>query len=140
MTMQEELNQFESNNVWKLVPKLELQSIIGTKWVFRNKIDEFGVVVRNKTRLMAQEYNHEQGIDFDETFVPIAILESIRMLLAFSCHKDFILYQMDVKSTFLNGYVMEEVYVKQPPSFENENGKLSTDHLFFPIFSKIYIS
>ncbi|KAH9649857.1 hypothetical protein KPL70_026141 [Citrus sinensis] len=93
---------------------------VGTKWVFRNKMDESGVVVRNKARLVAQGYNQEQGIDFDETFAPVARLESIRMLLAYACHKNFILYQMDVKSAFLNGYILEEVYVKQPPGFENE--------------------
>ncbi|XP_052291943.1 uncharacterized protein LOC127900768, partial [Citrus sinensis] len=120
MAMQEELNQFERNNVWELVPKPEHQSIIGTKWVFRNKMDESGVVVRNKARLVAQGYNQEEGIDFDETFAPVVRLESIRMLLAYACHKDFILFQMDVKSAFLNGYIMEEVYVKQPPGFENE--------------------
>ncbi|KAH9763597.1 Integrase catalytic domain-containing protein [Citrus sinensis] len=120
MAMQEELNQFERNNVWELVPKPEHQSVIGTKWVFRNKMDESGVVVRNKARLVAQGYNKEEGIDFDETFAPVARLESIRMLLAYACHKDFILFQMDVKSAFLNGYIMEEVYVKQPPGFENE--------------------
>ncbi|KAH9673511.1 Integrase catalytic domain-containing protein [Citrus sinensis] len=120
MAMQEELNQFERNNVWELVPKPEYQSVIGTKWVFRNKMDESGVVVRNKARLVAQGYNQEEGIDFDETFAPVARLESIRMLLAYACHKDFILFQMDVKSAFLNGHIMEEVYVKQPPGFENE--------------------
>ncbi|KAH9791901.1 hypothetical protein KPL71_003915 [Citrus sinensis] len=120
MAMQEELNQFERNKVWELVPKPEHQSIIGTKWVFRNKMDESGVVVRNKARLVAQGYNQEEGIDFDEIFAPVARLESVRMLLAFACHKDFILFQMDVKSAFLNGYIMEEVYVKQPPGFENE--------------------
>ncbi|KAH9657810.1 Integrase catalytic domain-containing protein [Citrus sinensis] len=120
MTIQEELNQLERNKVWELVPKPEHQSIIGTKWVFRNKMDESGMVVRNKARLVAQGYNQEEGIDFDETFAPVARLESIRMLLAFACHKDFILFQMDVKSAFLNGYIMEEVYVKQPPNFENE--------------------
>ncbi|KAH9783400.1 Integrase catalytic domain-containing protein [Citrus sinensis] len=127
MAMQEELNQFERNNVWELVPNPEHQSIIGTKWVFRNKMDESGVVVRNKARLVAQGYNQEEGIDFDETFAPVARLESIRMLLAYACHKDFILYQMDVKSAFLNGYIMEEVYVKQPLGFENEK---FPDHVY----------
>ena len=84
------------------------------------KINKSGVVVRNKDRLVVQRYNQEWGIDFDETFAPVAILESIRMLLAFACHKDFILFQIDVKNAFLNGYIMEEVYVKQPPGFENE--------------------
>ncbi|KAH9728331.1 Integrase catalytic domain-containing protein [Citrus sinensis] len=127
MAMQEELNQFERNNVWELVPNPEHQSIIGTKWVFRNKMDESGVVVRNKARLVAQGYNKEEGIDFDETFAPVARLESIRMLLAYACHKDFILYPMDAKSAFLNGYIMEEVYVKQPPGFENEK---FSDHVY----------
>ncbi|KAH9680506.1 Integrase catalytic domain-containing protein [Citrus sinensis] len=127
MAMQEELNQFERNNVWELVPNPEHQSIIGTKWVFINKMDESGVVVRNKARLVAQGYNQEEGIDFDETFAPVARLESIRMLLAYACHKYFILYQMDVKSAFLNGYIMEEVYVKQPPGFEN---KKFPDHVY----------
>ena len=88
--------------------------------LFRNKMDESVLVVRNKARLMARGYNQEEGIDFDETFAPIPRLESIRMLLAYACHKDFILFQMDVKSTFLNGYIMDEVYVKQSPGFENE--------------------
>ncbi|KAH9723261.1 Integrase catalytic domain-containing protein [Citrus sinensis] len=127
MAMQEELNQFERNNVWELVPNPEHQSIIGTKWVFRNKMDESGVVVRNKARLVAQGYNQEEGIDFDETFAPVGRLESIRMLLAYACRKDFILYQIDVKSDFLNGYIMEEVYVKQPPGFENEK---FPDHMY----------
>ena len=80
-------------------------------------MDESGVVVRNRDKLVAQGYNQEEEIDFDETFALIAILESIRMLLAFACHKDFI--QMDVKSVFLNGYIMEAVYVKQPLGLEN---------------------
>ncbi|KAH9763010.1 hypothetical protein KPL70_001029 [Citrus sinensis] len=90
-------------------------------------MDESGVIVRNKARLVARGYNQEEGIDFDETFALVARLESIRMLLAYACHKDFILYQMDVKSAFLNGYIMEEVYVKQPPGFENEK---FSDHVY----------
>lgn len=119
LAMQEELNQFKRSDVWELVPRPNNQSVIGTKWVFRNKTDENGVIVRNKARLVAQGFNQEEGIDYDETFAPVARLESIRMLLAFACYKDFILYQMDVKSAFLNGYIMEEVYVEQPPGFIN---------------------
>ncbi|KAG5532106.1 hypothetical protein RHGRI_026652 [Rhododendron griersonianum] len=119
LAMQEELNQFERNQVWTLVPKPENSSVIGTKWVFRNKMDESGVVVRNKARLVAQGYNQEEGIDFDETFAPVARLEAIRMLLAFACYKIFKLFQMDVKSAFLNGFISEEVFVKQPPGFQN---------------------
>ncbi|KAK6139469.1 hypothetical protein DH2020_026783 [Rehmannia glutinosa] len=117
--MQEELNQFERNGVWELVPCPPSQTIIGTKWVFRNKLDEQGNIVRNKARLVAQGYCQEEGIDYDETFAPVALLEVIRILLAYSCFKNFKLYQMDVKSAFLNGFIQEEVYVKQPPGFEN---------------------
>ena len=119
LAMQEELNQFERNNVWDLVPRPSSQSVIGTKWVFRNKRDENGVIVRNKARLVAQGFNQEEGIDYEETFAPVARLESIRMLLAFACHKGFTLFQMDVKSAFQNEYILEEVYVEQPPSFQN---------------------
>src|SRR5436190_23036688 len=77
--MQEELNQFTRNDVWDLVPRPENYPIIGTKWVFKNKLDEHENVVRNKERLVAQGYNQEEGIDYDETFAPVARLESIRM-------------------------------------------------------------
>ncbi|XP_063942736.1 uncharacterized protein LOC135150383 [Daucus carota subsp. sativus] len=117
--MQDELNQFTRSKVWELVPKPEDTSIIGTKWVFRNKLDENGTVVRNKARLVAQGYTQMEGIDFDETYTPLARIESILMLLAFACHKGFKVYQMDVKSAFLNGILEEEVYVKQPPCFED---------------------
>ena len=117
LAMQEELNQFTANQVWELVPPPRNQTIIGTKWVFRNKLDENGVVVRNKARLVAQGYNQQEGIDYDETYAPVARLESIRILLAYTCALDFKLYQMDVKSAFLNGYINEEVYVAQPPGF-----------------------
>ncbi|GJU93015.1 retrovirus-related pol polyprotein from transposon TNT 1-94 [Tanacetum coccineum] len=92
-------------------------TIIGTKWVFRNKLDENGIVSRNKARLVAQGYNQQEGIDYDETYAPVARLESIRILLAYACALDFKLFQMDVKSAFLNGFINEEVYVAQPPGF-----------------------
>nr|XP_009796610.1 PREDICTED: uncharacterized protein LOC104243155 [Nicotiana sylvestris] len=82
-----------------------------------NKLNESGQVVRNKARLVAQGYSQQEGIDCDETFSPVARLGSIRILLAFAAHKGFMLFQMDIKSTFLNGYISEEVYVKQPPEF-----------------------
>ena len=118
--MQEELNQFEKNNVWKLVPPPEDKNIIETKWVFRNKMDEAGVVVRNKARLVAKGYSQQEGIDYDETFAPVARLEAIRIFLAFAAHSNFKVYQMDVKSAFLNGELAEEVYVTQPPGFESD--------------------
>ena len=116
--MQEKLNQFERNEVWELVPKLNAQSVIDTKLVFMNKMDENGIIVRNKARLVTQGYNQQEEIDYEETFAPIARLEAIRMLLSFSCYKNFILYQMEVKSAFLNGFINEEVFVEQPPGFE----------------------
>ncbi|GJX21893.1 retrovirus-related pol polyprotein from transposon TNT 1-94 [Tanacetum coccineum] len=117
IAMQEELNQFIANDVWELVPQPKNMTIIGTKWVFRNKLDENGVVSRNKARLVAQGYNQQEGIDYDETYAPVARLESIRILLAYACALDFKLFQMDVKSAFLNGFINEEVYVAQPPGF-----------------------
>ncbi|KAL6342200.1 hypothetical protein AAG906_006814 [Vitis piasezkii] len=108
IVMQEELNQFERSEVWELVPRPQNQSVIGTRWVFRNKMDENGIIIRNKVRLVAQGFNQEESINYEETFAPVARLEAIRMLLAFACFKDFVLYQMDVKSVFLNGFINEE--------------------------------
>jgi len=101
-----------------LVPKPKDRTIIGTKWVFRNKLDEQGTVTRNKARLVVQGYNQKEGIDYEETFASVAKIEAIRILIAFAAYMEFKLYQVDVKSTFLNGY-LKEVYVMQPPGFEN---------------------
>jgi len=98
--------------VWQLVLRPKDYPTIGIKCVFRNKMDESGIVIRNKARLVAQGYSQEEGIDYDETYTPVARLETIRMLLAFACYKNFKLYQMDVKNAFLNGYINEEVYVE----------------------------
>ncbi|GJY14580.1 putative ribonuclease H-like domain-containing protein [Tanacetum coccineum] len=92
---------------------------IGIKWVFRNKKDERGIVIKNKARLVAQGYTQEEGIDYDEVFVPVARIEAIRLFLAYTSFKDFVVYQMDVKSAFLYGKIEEEVYVCQPPGFED---------------------
>jgi hypothetical protein len=115
--MQEELNNFTGNEVWHLVPRPN-QNVIGTKWVFHNKQDEHGVVTRNKAWLVAKGYSQVEGLDFDETYAPVARLESTRMLLAYATYHGFMLYQMDVKSAFLNGPIKEEVYVEQPLGFE----------------------
>ncbi|KAK6163788.1 hypothetical protein DH2020_000652 [Rehmannia glutinosa] len=125
--MQEELNQFERNNVWELVQRLTHHNVIGTKWVLRNKMNEDASVVRNKARLVAKGYCHEEGIDFDETFALVARLEAMRMFLAYVAHKNFVVYQMDVNSAFLNGLLEEELYVEQPPEFEKK-----------PIGNKVY--
>ena len=121
LAMQDELNQFERNKVWKLVPRPNDYPIVGTKWVFKNKLNESGNVIRNKARLVAKGYNQIEGIDFDETFAPVARLEAIMILLSFACYKGFKLKQMDVKSAFLNGDLKEEVFVEQPPGFENHD-------------------
>nr|GEV75310.1 retrovirus-related Pol polyprotein from transposon TNT 1-94 [Tanacetum cinerariifolium] len=117
IAMQEELNQFIANDVWELVPQLKNMTIIGTKWVLRNKLDENDVVSQNKARLVAQGYNQQEGIDYDETYAPVARLESIRILSAYACALDFKRFQIDVKSEFLNGLINKEVYVAQPPGF-----------------------
>ncbi|GJW59214.1 copia protein [Tanacetum coccineum] len=98
-------------NIIGKVPQPRIMTIIGTKWVFRNKLDENGIVTRNKARLVAQGYNQQEGIDYDETYALIARLESIRILLVYAYALDFNLFQMDVKSAFLNGFIKEDVYV-----------------------------
>ncbi|GJT12857.1 putative ribonuclease H-like domain-containing protein [Tanacetum coccineum] len=115
--MQEELLQFKIQKVWVLVDLPYGKKAIGTKWVYRNKKDERGVVVRNKARLVAQGHRQEEGIDYDEVFAHVARIEAIRIFLAFASYMGFIVYQMDVKSAFLYGKIDEEVYVSQPPGF-----------------------
>ncbi|GJY44883.1 putative ribonuclease H-like domain-containing protein [Tanacetum coccineum] len=115
--IQEELLQFKPQNVWILVDFPNGKRVIGTKWVYRNKKDERGIIVRNKPRLVSLGYRQEEGIDYDEVFAPVARIEAIRIFLAFASYMRFIVYQMDVKSAFLYGTIDEEVYVSQPPGF-----------------------
>ncbi|GJV13300.1 putative ribonuclease H-like domain-containing protein [Tanacetum coccineum] len=117
--MQEELLQFKIQNVWDLVDCPKGVRPIGTKWVLKNKKDERGIVIRNKARLVAQGYTQEEGIDYEEVFAPVARIEAIRLFLAYASYMGFTVYQMDVKSAFLYGTIEEEVYVKQPPGFED---------------------
>jgi hypothetical protein len=126
LAMQEELNNFKINEVWSLVP-CPKQNVVGTKWVFRNKQDEHGVVTRNKARLVAKGYAQVTGLDFEETFAPVARLESICILLAYVAHHSFKLFQMNMKSTYLNGPIKEEVYMDQPPRFEDDR---YPDHVY----------
>ncbi|GJS92815.1 putative ribonuclease H-like domain-containing protein [Tanacetum coccineum] len=112
--MQEEMQQFVNQDVWKLVPLPEGKTAIGTKWILKNKRDARGIVVRNKARLVAQGHRQEEGIDYDEVFAPVARIEAIRLFLAFASYMGFMVYQMDVKSAFLYGEIDEEVYVTQP--------------------------
>ncbi|GJT97782.1 ribonuclease H-like domain-containing protein [Tanacetum coccineum] len=117
--MQDELLQFKLQKVWTLVDLPYGNRAIGTKWVYRNKKDDRGIVVRNKTRLVAHGYTQKEGIDYDEVFAPVARIEAIRLFLAYASFMNFIVYQMDVKSAFLYGTVEEEVYVCQPLGFED---------------------
>ncbi|KAJ9560455.1 hypothetical protein OSB04_005615 [Centaurea solstitialis] len=117
--MQEELLQFVLQHVWDLVDLPSGHRAIGTRWIFRNKKDERGIVIKNKARLVAQGYTQEEGIDYDDVFAPVARIEAIRLFLAFASSKRFKVYQMDVKSAFLYGTIDEEVYVCQPPGFED---------------------
>ncbi|GJZ94964.1 putative ribonuclease H-like domain-containing protein [Tanacetum coccineum] len=123
----EELLQFKIQKVWILVDLPSRKKAIGTKWVYKNKKDERGVVVRNKARLVAQGHRQEEGIDYDEVFALVARIEAIRIFLAFASYMGFIVYQMDVKSAFLYGKSDEEVYVFQPlgfvdPKFPKKSG------------------
>ncbi|GKG08297.1 retrovirus-related pol polyprotein from transposon TNT 1-94, partial [Tanacetum coccineum] len=108
-----------TNKAWTLVALPGGKIAIGSKWVFRNKNDELGTVIRNKVRLGAQGYSQEEGINYDKTFAPVAKIEAIRIFLALDTYMNFKVFQMDVKSAFLNGKLKEEVYVKQPPGFES---------------------
>ncbi|GJW45577.1 putative ribonuclease H-like domain-containing protein [Tanacetum coccineum] len=114
--MEQELLQFKLQEVWTLVDLPNGKRDIGSKWAFRNKKDERGIVIRNKARLVAQGYTQEEGIDYDEVFASVARIEAISLFLAYALFKDFMVYQMDVKSAFLYG---KEVYVCQPPGFED---------------------
>ena len=118
-SMHQELHQFVRNDVWELVPRLKDTHVIGTKWIFKNKIDEDGKLLRNKSRLVAQGCTQVEGVDFDESFALVARLESIRILLSIVCIMNFKLYQMDVKNAFLNGLLNEEVFVEQPKGFQD---------------------
>jgi hypothetical protein len=117
--MQEELNNFTRNQVWELVERPKNKNVIGTKWVYQNKQDEHGIVVKNKARLVAKGYCQVEGMYYGETFALVARLEAICILLAYASNHKMKLFQMDVKSAFLNGFINEEVYVEQPPDFED---------------------
>nr|GEY31457.1 hypothetical protein [Tanacetum cinerariifolium] len=115
--MQEDLNEFERLEVWELVPRPDQVMVITLKWIYKVKLDELGGTLKNKARLVARGYRQEEGIDFEESFAPVARLEAIRIFLAYAAHKNMVVYQMDVKTAFLNGNLREEVYVSQPDRF-----------------------
>ncbi|GKE32298.1 putative ribonuclease H-like domain-containing protein, partial [Tanacetum coccineum] len=117
--IQDELLQFKLQKVWTLVDLPDGKRAIETKWVYRKKKDERGIVIKNKARLVAQGYTQEEEIDYDEVFAPVARIEAIRLFLAYALLKYFVVYQMVVKSAFLYGKIEEEIYVCQPPGFED---------------------
>nr|GEW39779.1 hypothetical protein [Tanacetum cinerariifolium] len=115
--MQEELNEFERLEVWELIPRPDKVMVITLKWIYKVKLDELGGILKNKARLVARGYRQEEGIDFEESFAPVARLEAIRIFLAYAAHKNMVVYQMDVKTAFLNRNLRENVYVSQPDGF-----------------------
>ncbi|GJX45803.1 retrovirus-related pol polyprotein from transposon TNT 1-94 [Tanacetum coccineum] len=115
--MQDEIHEFDRLDVWELVPPLDCAMIIALKWIYKVKLDEYGDVLKNKARLVAKGYRQEEGLDFEESFAPVARLEAIRIFLANAASKNMTVYQMDVKTAFLNGELKEEVYVSQPEGF-----------------------
>nr|GEX18273.1 copia protein [Tanacetum cinerariifolium] len=117
--MQEELLQFKLQQVWTLVDLPYSKRAMGIKWINKNKKDKRGIVVRNKERLVAQGYTQEEGIDYDDVFTLVSRIEVIRLFLSYALFKDFVVYQIDVKSAFLYGKIQEEVYVCQPLGFED---------------------
>ncbi|GJR92002.1 retrovirus-related pol polyprotein from transposon TNT 1-94 [Tanacetum coccineum] len=115
--MQEELNEFERLGVWELVPRPYKVMVITLKWIYKVKLDELGGILKNKARLVARGYRQEERINFEESFALVARLEAIRIFLAFAAHMNMVVYQIDVKTAFLNGILREEVYVSQPDGF-----------------------
>nr|GEX55470.1 retrovirus-related Pol polyprotein from transposon TNT 1-94 [Tanacetum cinerariifolium] len=119
--MQEELNEFERPEVWELVPRPNKVMVLTLKWIYKIKLDELGGILKNKARLVAHGCRQEEGINFEESFVPVARLEVIQIFLAYAAHKNMVVYQRDVKIAFLNGNLREEVYVCQPDGFVDQD-------------------
>nr|GFA81780.1 Gag-Pol polyprotein [Tanacetum cinerariifolium] len=116
-SMQEELHKFDRLDVWELVDRPLGKNVIYMKWLWKNKHDVENTIIRNKSRLVAKGYAQKEGVDFEESFEPVALLEAIRLFIAYVAHKSFTVYQMDVKTTFLYGPLKEEVYINQPDRF-----------------------
>ncbi|GKC65184.1 retrovirus-related pol polyprotein from transposon TNT 1-94 [Tanacetum coccineum] len=151
--MQEELNEFERLEVWELVPRPDKVMVITLKWIYKVKLDEMGGILKNKARLVARGYRQEKGIDFEESFALVARLDVIRIFLAYAAHMNIIVYQMHVRTTFLNDILREEVYVSQPDGFvdqDNPNhmyklkkalyGLKQAPHAWYDLLSKFLLS
>ena len=117
-----EMNSIQSNKTWELSELPAGHRAIGLKWVFKVKKDPNGNIIKHKARLVAKGYAQREGVDFDEVFAPVARIETVRLLIALAAQMSWEIHHMDVKSAFLNGELMEEVYVQQPPGFVVENG------------------
>ncbi|GJV63339.1 retrovirus-related pol polyprotein from transposon TNT 1-94 [Tanacetum coccineum] len=115
--MQDEIHEFDRLQVWELVPQPDCVMIIALKWIYKIKLDEYGDVLKNKERLVAKGYRQEEGINFEESFVPVVRIEAVRIFIANAASKNMTIYQMDVKTAFLNSELKEEVYVSQPEGF-----------------------
>ncbi|KAI5344419.1 hypothetical protein L3X38_012296 [Prunus dulcis] len=122
--MEAELEMIEKNNTWQLVERPFNKPVIGVKWVYKTKLNLDGTVQKNKARLVAKGYSQKPRIDYNETFAPVARLDTIRTLIALAAQKRWNLYQLDVKFAFLNGVLKEEVYVEQPQGFVKENEEI----------------
>nr|GEU35353.1 retrovirus-related Pol polyprotein from transposon TNT 1-94 [Tanacetum cinerariifolium] len=151
--MQEEINEFERLEVWELIPRPDKVMVITLKWIYQVKLDELGGILKNKARLVAHGYRQEEGIDFEESFALVARLEAIRIFLTYAAHKNMVVYQMNVKTTFLNGNLREEVYVSQSDGFvdpDNPNhvcklkkalyGLKQAPHAWYDMLSSFLIS
>ncbi|KAL0316667.1 UNVERIFIED_CONTAM: Retrovirus-related Pol polyprotein from transposon TNT 1-94 [Sesamum radiatum] len=115
--MEEEIKMIEKNNTWELADRPKDKEVIGVKWIYKTKLNADGSIQKHKARLVAKGYSQLPGIDYTETFAPVARLDTIRALIAIAANKKWKIYQMDVKSAFLNGYIDEEIYVEQPQGF-----------------------
>nr|GEZ32973.1 retrovirus-related Pol polyprotein from transposon TNT 1-94 [Tanacetum cinerariifolium] len=121
--MQDEIHEFDRLQVWELVPQPDCVMIITLKWIYKVKLDVYGDVLKNKARLVAKGYRQEEGIDFEESFASVSCIEAVRIFIANAASKNMTIYQMDVKTSFLNDELKEEVYVSQPEDF------VDPDHL-----------
>ncbi|GJU11641.1 retrovirus-related pol polyprotein from transposon TNT 1-94 [Tanacetum coccineum] len=131
-SMKDELNQFERLQIWELVPRLERKNIIALKWLWKNKCNAENIEVRNKTHLVAKRYRQEEGIDFEESFAPVARLEAVQMFIAYVPHKNITIFQMDVKTAFLNGPLKEEVYSANLKGLLIQNSQITSTGIVDP--------
>ena len=111
------MNAIEKNQTWDIVDIPAEKTSIGVKWVYKTKLNEKGELEKHKARLVSNRYAQKYGVDYDETFSSVARMDTIRAILSIATQKQWVVYQMDVKSTFLNGILKEEVYVDQPPGY-----------------------